>query len=396
MRKRSETYASHTLNKSERNYDAHKLEFLALKWAITDRFHEYLYGAIFDVFTDNNPLIYILSTAKLDAMGHRWVASLGPYNFTLYYKPSKLNNDVDALSRINWNTVDPAEVKTTMDLAQVDRTLILESEVRSGQATDVPFVMKALGLKDDTKRWIRRQNEDPEIRKIIDLIQRGEQNSYRYSKQESDTMKSCVKVRSDLELENGLLYHRIRLKDRDEDSYQFVVPVKYRTLALELLHDRFGHLGIDRTTELCVGCFFWPKMADEVRKYIQNCERCIRFKQKPEWAELKPLEASYPLELVHMDFLKIGRKDDKNANVLLVTDHFTHYAQTYVTGNQQVSTVACVFIDKFVTNYGWPVKILTDQAKDFNGLLFSALCREAKIRKMRTLPYHPQTNGQTE
>ena len=79
-------YASRTLNKAERNYDAHKLEFLALKWAVTDRFHEYLYGATFEVFTDNNPLTYILSTAKLDAMGHRWVASLGPYNFKLNYK----------------------------------------------------------------------------------------------------------------------------------------------------------------------------------------------------------------------------------------------------------------------------------------------------------------------
>ena len=122
-------YASRTLNKSERNYDVHKLEFLALKWAITDRFHEYLYGAIFDVFTNNNPLTYILSTAKLDAMGHRWVASMGPYNFTLHYKPSKLNNDADTLSRIDWNMVDPTEVKATVDLAQVDRTLILGSEV---------------------------------------------------------------------------------------------------------------------------------------------------------------------------------------------------------------------------------------------------------------------------
>ena len=220
--------------------------------------------------------------------------------------------------------------------------------------------------------------------------------SYRYSKQEPDSMKCYVKVRNELEMENGLLYRRVRLKDHDEDSYQFVVPVKYRTLAVELLHDKFGHLGIDQTTVLCIGQFFWPKMADEIRRYIQNRERCIRFKQKPEWVELKPLKASYPLELVHMDFLKIGGKDDKNANVLVVMDHFTRYAQAYVTGNQQASTVAHVFIDKFVTNYGWPVKILTDQAKDFNGLLFSALCREAKIRKMRTSPYHPQTNGQTE
>ena len=129
VKKRVIAYASHTLNKSERNYDVHKLEFLALKWAITDRFHEYLYGAISDVFTDNNPLTYILSTAKLDAMGHRWVASMGPYKFTLHYKPSKLNNDADALSRIDWNMVDPTEVKATVDLAQVDRTLILGLEV---------------------------------------------------------------------------------------------------------------------------------------------------------------------------------------------------------------------------------------------------------------------------
>ena len=49
-------YASRSLNKAERRYDAHKLEFLALKWSVTDRFHEYLYGGEFEVYTDNNPL----------------------------------------------------------------------------------------------------------------------------------------------------------------------------------------------------------------------------------------------------------------------------------------------------------------------------------------------------
>ena len=132
-------YASRTINKAERNYDAHKLEFLALKWAVTDRFHEYLYGATFKVFTDNNPLTYILSTTKLDAMGHRWVASLGPYNFKLNYKPGKLNTDADSLSRINWHTVDPIQVRTTMDLAQVDRTLVLDPEIKGQQLVASPF-----------------------------------------------------------------------------------------------------------------------------------------------------------------------------------------------------------------------------------------------------------------
>ena len=91
-------YASRTLSKSERNYDAHKLEFLALKWSITERFHEYLYGGHFEVYTDNNPLTYILTTAKLDATGQIWVASLANYNFKIFYKSGKLNVEADALS----------------------------------------------------------------------------------------------------------------------------------------------------------------------------------------------------------------------------------------------------------------------------------------------------------
>ena len=68
-------FVSRTLSKAEKRYDAHKLEFLALKWAITDCFHEYLYGGEFDIFTDNNPLTYVLTTAKLDATSQHWVAA---------------------------------------------------------------------------------------------------------------------------------------------------------------------------------------------------------------------------------------------------------------------------------------------------------------------------------
>ena len=99
----------------------------------------------------------------------------------------------------------------------------------------------------------------------------------------------------------------------------------------------------------------------------------MRYKQQPEWAELKPSEASYPLELVHMDYLKIGGKDDPNSNVLVITDHFTRYSQAYVTMNQKAATAERVFMREFVNNYGWPTKILTDQGQTFNGKLFTAL-----------------------
>ena len=92
-------YASVSLKPSENNYPAHKLVFLALKWSVTEKFHDYLYGRLFEVITDNNPLTYILTTAKLDATGQCWVASLSDYNFTIKYRSGKKNADTDGLSR---------------------------------------------------------------------------------------------------------------------------------------------------------------------------------------------------------------------------------------------------------------------------------------------------------
>ncbi|XP_073668068.1 uncharacterized protein [Paramisgurnus dabryanus] len=96
-------YASRTLTPPEKNYHLHsgKLEFLALKWAICERFRDYLYHAPhFTVYTDNNPLTYVLSTAKLNSTGHRWVAELADFNFSIKYRPGKSNADADGLSRM--------------------------------------------------------------------------------------------------------------------------------------------------------------------------------------------------------------------------------------------------------------------------------------------------------
>ena len=92
-------YASRGLRNGEKNNPAHKLEFLCLKWAVTEKFHDYLYGNQFSVYTDSNPLTYVLSSAKLDATGHRWVASLGNLNFKLKYRSGKADGDADGLSR---------------------------------------------------------------------------------------------------------------------------------------------------------------------------------------------------------------------------------------------------------------------------------------------------------
>ena len=90
---------------------------------------------------------------------------------------------------------------------------------------------------------------------------------------------------------------------------------------------------------------------------------------------MQPILVSYPLELVHLDFLTLGGKMDnsKSVNVLVVTDHFTKYAQAYVTPKQTAVTVAKTLWENFLVHYGWPEKILTDQGKSFENNLIRKL-----------------------
>ena len=79
-------YGSWALTMHETNYYSTKLEFLALKWAITEHFKEYLLYQPFLVKTDNNPLTYIMTAPNCDATGHQWVSALAKYDFQLEYQ----------------------------------------------------------------------------------------------------------------------------------------------------------------------------------------------------------------------------------------------------------------------------------------------------------------------
>ena len=91
-------FGSRTLTQSKQNYHSSKLEFLTLKWSVTEHFKEYLAYPPFTVHMDNNPLTYMLMTPNLDATGHCWVGALPSYEFTLEYQKGSDNVAADVLS----------------------------------------------------------------------------------------------------------------------------------------------------------------------------------------------------------------------------------------------------------------------------------------------------------
>ena len=99
-----------------------------------------------------------------------------------------------------------------------------------------------------------------------------------------------------------------------------------------------------------------------VEEYVQTCPRCLRFKIIAEWAELTPIMVSRPLELIHMNSLTIeSPKTEKDINVLIVTDHFTHYTQAFVTKFQTANVVVNMLWERFFSHYGFPEKIMSNQ-----------------------------------
>ena len=131
----------------------------------------------------------------------------------------------------------------------------------------------------------------------------------------------------------------------------------------------------------------------QAREHIDKCCPCLTFKAKQPKAPLENIGAIHPLGLAHLEYLCLEPGKGKEENVLVVTDHFTCYTQTYATQSQTVLTMAKALWDNFIVHYGLPEKILSDQGRNFESELIAYLCRLMGTMKLRTSLYHPQTNG---
>ena len=205
-------YATWSLTRSERNYPVHKLEFLALKWVITDKFHEYLYGSQFQVYTDNNPLTYVLTKAKLDATGHRWVAALSNYTFSIIYKPGKGHKDADALSHIRWSEAVELNSQTIHAVCEGVQAPHGKVETLCHGAQVVGALSKDNAPPGMTSlEWCHAQSEDPIINQIRGEIKQKTLGKLKIKMGMPSELKALIRNRKQLLLKQGVLYKSHRL-----------------------------------------------------------------------------------------------------------------------------------------------------------------------------------------
>ena len=409
-------FGSHSLTPLEKNYHSSKLEFLALKWSITEHFKEYLAYSPFMVRTDNNPLTYVLTTPHLDTMGHQWIGALALFWFELEYQKGADNGAADALSPVpishSRETVqslpegaivgaaDRGEVRVSEELLEEHEHLSQEARVQAAKLAPMHIVDWEEAQEADAAfatchKWLHLRKDmllpkqDAFLKECLGVEAETEQGK----------MFFCIC--NSLILNKGLVYMSPTLKGETEGVLTFVVPVGQCRMALNGVHCDAGHQGQQRTLALTQERFWWPMMAEDCRAIVRGCPHCRAFEGEVPKAPLCPISVYAPLELVHLDYTSIESTMELNKppvvkNVLVMTDHFTRYALAIVMKDQTAKTVAKVFYKHFIAVFGAPAKLLSDRGVSFTSALVEELCAAFCIQKCWTTAYYAQCNGQVE
>ncbi|KAL0152450.1 hypothetical protein M9458_052173, partial [Cirrhinus mrigala] len=366
------------------NYSSMKLEFLALKWAMTEKFREYLLGHKCVVFTDNNPLSY-LTSAKLGAMEQRWAAQVAAFDFEIRYRSGKSNRNADALSRQNF----PGTVEVQELCPGVAVPVVLQ---QAAQVELVAQVNQVISFPcSSVSDMGAQQVVDPVIGELLVFWRRKSPPTPEERKKLSKLAIILFRQWDRLVETDGVLYRRVFRPDGGEEVFQVLLPAVMKHEVLTQLHQQHGHQGVERTSQLVRQRCYWPGMSADIARWCQECELvpvCQSF--------MGHLLAARPNEILALDFTVLEPSRSGLENVLVMTDIFTKYTLAVPTRDQRAETVAQVLVVEWFCKFGVPGRIHSDQGRNFESTLIQQLCSLYGVEKSRTTPYHPAGNGQCE
>ena len=251
--------------------------------------------------------------------------------------------------------------------------------------------------------WKQEQKEDPVLYQVAKHL-RVPHETFKaalHKVLDKKATATYVKAKEQLLIKNDLLYQKTRQRQADEIMFQFVVSQRHRGTTLDACHREAAHQGQRRSTALMQECFWWPGMTRDLRNHIKKCSRCRKYEAAPPVVPMKPLACRGPGELLHVDFTSIEetvplKEDPVICNVLVLQDHFSKYVVAYVVKDQTACTAAKTLRNGYFGLFGTPAYLVSDQGKAFTGHVITHLCELYGVQKLRTSPYHAQTNGQVE
>ena len=389
-------YGSRALAKAEQKYHSSKLEFLSLKWAVCEQFRDYLtYARQIEVYTDNNPLLYLLSSEKLNATGKRWVNELADFNINIHYKPGRNNTDADALSRFpedikEYNKTYTNEVFSAVTdgiktheccneawLCGLNTNSNVLKEHEDQVLHQSTQALKAVNIK-------KHQDDNQAIKRVKAIILNNEQILAKDKVKEDPAVQRLLRQRKKLKVNSNNILVR-----STEEIDQIVIPPSLKWLIYQEFHKNVPHLGAEISYHLARSRVYWPNMEEDIKFFIDNKCPCLASRKQriTAHAPLGTVTSTSPMDIIAIDFLKVDRAAGGYEYILVIIDQFTRYAQAYATTNKSAKIAAEKLFNDFVLKFGTPNRILHDQGKEFENKLFDELEKYFGIKRCRTTPY---------
>ena len=217
---------------------------------------------------------------------------------------------------------------------------------------------------------------------------------------ESNAVKDLIGQWNVLIVKDGLLYRKWIPSWLSDECLQLVTPTEMKGEIFKQLHcERSGgHFGVQRTLQKVRQRFYWPHCKSDITRWCAECDVCAQVKSGPRYkAPLGSCQARAKLEVVAVDVLgELPETLRGNKYILVITDWYTKWTHAIAMPDQTAQTVADSMINEFIQYFGAPVRIHSDQGRNFESQLFQQVCQLLGIERSRTSPYHPADNGQVE
>lgn len=443
-------YASRTLNKAECNYSTIERELLAIVWAV-QHFRPYLYGRKFIILTDHRPLTWLFKCKDPSSRLIRWRLKLEEFSYEIRYKPGRINANVDALSRnpvqVNCQTENRKEeehyndfIKYHYENTKIPNISIIKENIFS-KFPNALFYSKDL---DDENVYSENLTANFDLCKLnndnlnqyesvllksdnkvtfllLSKLNHYDKNTY------SDLFYSLQNLRknlkknkiSELYLKNPVEENPHIKQEMFNEMLEFLFP-KFKINIVLVNKPRIlpktkdeikqifkenhessiaGHAGFLRTYKRIKENYKWSNMKSDIKSLLRSCQSCQTNKHENKTARA-PMEitttSTRPFQRLAIDIVgPLDLTEQGNKFIITMQDDLTKYSYAVPIPNHEARTIADEIL-KFITIFGIPECILSDNGTDFTSNIMKELNKLFKIKHILSSPYHPQTNGALE
>ena len=391
-------YLSRSMSKEERRYCVTRKELLAIVYAVR-QCRQYLLGKKFLIRTDHGSLTWLMNFREPQGQVARWIELLSEYHFDIQHRAGRKHQNADGLSR----TPCPQCGKVDWKQMKIDAWKNLEVSRRTGSSS-TDLQPSGPSPPPEQLNWMQQytrpeiadmQKKEPWYSTIQTVIDGDPNKEIQYSALGADE-KVLYNMRKQLVMREGVLYRQWRT-DEETDRLQLLTPTPLRAEIFRLAHTvrTGGHLGARKMLHKIKRRYFWPQMKEDVQQRILSCEACAtRGSSRNKKNKMQKYQVGRPMERVAMDILGPLSKTPRGNNyILLIGDYFTKWIEAYPIPNQEAKTVADKLTMDFISRYGAPMEIHTDQGRNFESQLLKDVCRLLGIHKTRTTAFRPQSDG---